>query len=56
MRFDVAIDFHATAGSAAAVARPRVREQVLLAEQLALDLVVLPDHSSYRAGGDGDLV
>lgn len=54
MRFGVAIDLHATAASAGEVAWPRVREQVLLAEQLGFDLVVLPDHLSYRAGGEGD--
>ena len=54
MRFGVAIDLHATASSAGEVAWGHVREQVLLAEQLGFDVVVLPDHLSYRAGGEGD--
>jgi alkanesulfonate monooxygenase SsuD/methylene tetrahydromethanopterin reductase-like flavin-dependent oxidoreductase (luciferase family) len=54
MRLGVAIDLHATATSAGEVSWSNVREQVLTAESLGLDLVVLPDHLSYRAGGDGD--
>ena len=56
MRFGVAIDLHATAAQADEVAWVRVRQQVLTAERAGLDLVVLPDHLAYRAGGDGDYV
>lgn len=56
MRFGVAIDLHATAGSASEVGWRNIREQVLRAEQLGFDLVVLPDHLAYRAGGQGDYV
>ena len=54
VRFGVAIDLHATAAQADEVAWGRIREQVIAAEQARLDLVVLPDHLEYRAGGDGD--
>lgn len=54
MRTGVAIDLHATAATADEVSWRHVREQVLTAEELGFDLVVLPDHLSYRAGGDGD--
>jgi alkanesulfonate monooxygenase SsuD/methylene tetrahydromethanopterin reductase-like flavin-dependent oxidoreductase (luciferase family) len=50
----VAIDLHATAARADEVSWRHVREQALTAEELGFDLVVLPDHLSYRAGGDGD--
>lgn len=56
MRFGVAIDLHATAAQAEEVAWVRVRDQVLTAERAGLDLVVLPDHLAYRAGGQGDYV
>lgn len=56
MRFGVAIDLHAPAGSAGEVSWRNIREQVLTAEQLGFDLVVLPDHLSYRANGEGDYV
>ena len=54
MRHGVAIDLHATAAGAGEVSWRHVREQALTAERLGFDLVVLPDHLSYRAGGDGD--
>src|SRR6056297_47228 len=54
MRLRVANDLHATARTADEVSWRHVREQVLTAELLGLDLVVLPDHLSYRAGGQGD--
>ena len=54
MRIGVAIDLHATAATSAEVAWPAIRDQVLEAERLGFELVVLPDHLSYRAGGDGD--
>lgn len=54
MRYGVAIDLHATAQSAAEVSWHSTLEQVLAAEKIGIDLVVLPDHLSYRAGGDGD--
>lgn len=56
VRFGVAIDLHATEASADEVAWVRVREQVVAAERAGLDLVVLPDHLAYRAGGEGDYV
>ncbi|MDW3214874.1 MAG: LLM class flavin-dependent oxidoreductase [Ilumatobacteraceae bacterium] len=56
MRYGVAIDLHATRATADEVSWPRVREQALAAEQLGFDLVVLPDHLAYRAGGEGDYV
>jgi len=56
VRFGVAIDLHATAAQAEEVAWVRVRDQVLTAERAGLDLVVLPDHLAYRAGGQGDYV
>lgn len=56
MRFGIAIDLHAPASVAGEVAWPVVRDQVRLAEQLGFDLVVLPDHLAYRAGGQGDYV
>lgn len=54
MRIGVAIDLHAPSGSAGEVTWPNVREQVLTAEQLGFDLVVLPDHLAYRTDGEGD--
>ncbi len=42
MRIGVAIDLHATAGSAGEVTWQNLSEQVLTAEQLGFDLVVLP--------------
>lgn len=56
MRIGVAIDLHATAGSATEVTWQNICAQVLAAEQLGFDLVVLPDHLAYRAGGEGDYV
>jgi alkanesulfonate monooxygenase SsuD/methylene tetrahydromethanopterin reductase-like flavin-dependent oxidoreductase (luciferase family) len=52
MRLGLAIDLHAPASAAAEVEWGNVREQVLEAERTGLDLVVLPDHLSYRAGDD----
>ena len=52
MRFGFAIDLHAPASEAAQVRWTNVREQALEAERLGLDLIVLPDHLSYRAGED----
>ncbi len=54
MRRGVAIDLHSTAGRAGEVTWQNISEQVLTAEQLGFDLVVLPDHLSYRANGEGD--
>lgn len=54
MRVGVAIDLHATASSSGEVTWRHIREQVLTSEQRGFDLVVLPDHLSYRAGGVGD--
>jgi alkanesulfonate monooxygenase SsuD/methylene tetrahydromethanopterin reductase-like flavin-dependent oxidoreductase (luciferase family) len=54
VRYGIAIDLHATAATAHEVSWRHVREQALTAEQLGFDLVVLPDHLSYRAGGEGD--
>jgi alkanesulfonate monooxygenase SsuD/methylene tetrahydromethanopterin reductase-like flavin-dependent oxidoreductase (luciferase family) len=52
MRIGLAIDLHAPASAAPEVEWGNVREQVLEAERMGLDLVVLPDHLSYRAGED----
>lgn len=52
MRYGLAIDLHAPASGASEVAWANVREQAIEAERLGLDLVVLPDHLSYRAGED----
>ncbi len=54
MRFGMAIDLHATSAARQDVAWPQVRELALRAESDGLDLVVLPDHLAYRAGGEGD--
>lgn len=56
MRYGIALDLHATAVGAAEVSWPAVRSLALAAERLGLDVVVLPDHLSYRAGGEGDYV
>lgn len=49
-RVGVAIDLHARAADAENVGWPAVLRQVLAAERAGLDLVVLPDHLSYRSG------
>ena len=54
MRFGIAIDLHATAAAADEVSFTKVLQQVRTAEDAGLDLVALPDHLQYRAGGDGD--
>ncbi len=54
MRFGVALDLHAPATHAHEVAWQNLRDQALKAEEVGLDLVVVPDHLAYRAGGDGD--
>lgn len=51
MRVGIAIDVHAPAREAMEVGWSTVREQALAAERAGLDLVVLPDHLAYRAGG-----
>lgn len=56
MRIGVAIDLHAVASSAVEVTWRNTCEAVRTAEQLGFDLVVLPDHLSYRANGEGDYV
>ncbi len=50
MRFGLALDLHAPSSDASEVGWLNVRSQALEAERLGLDLVVLPDHLSYRAG------
>lgn len=50
MRFGPAVDLHAPASSPADVSWPVVRDLVLTAERLGLDLVALPDHLAYRSG------
>ena len=52
MRIGLAIDLHAPASQAREVRWTHIREQVLEAERTRLDLVVFPDHLSYRAGAD----
>jgi alkanesulfonate monooxygenase SsuD/methylene tetrahydromethanopterin reductase-like flavin-dependent oxidoreductase (luciferase family) len=52
MRFGLALDLHAPSSDASEVGWLNVRTQALEAERLGLDLVVLPDHLSYRAGDD----
>lgn len=54
MRYGIAIDLHATSAAADEVAWRRVLEQARAAEQLGFDLLVVPDHLEYRAGGQGD--
>lgn len=54
VRYGVAIDLHAPEAAAGEVAWANVRSQAHAAESAGFDLVVLPDHLSYRAGGDGD--
>jgi alkanesulfonate monooxygenase SsuD/methylene tetrahydromethanopterin reductase-like flavin-dependent oxidoreductase (luciferase family) len=54
MRYGVAIDLHADATNAADVTWQHLRDQALAAERAGLDIVVLPDHLAYRAGGEGD--
>ena len=54
MRFGLAIDLHATSAARHDVAWPQVKQLALRAELEGLDLVVLPDHLAYRAGGEGD--
>lgn len=50
MRYGIAIDLHAPASQSAEVAWSRIRDLAVAAERLGLDLVVVPDHLSYRAG------
>lgn len=50
MRYGIAIDLHAPASASDAVSWERVRGLATSAERLGLDLVVVPDHLSYRAG------
>ena len=54
MRIGYALDTHAPPSRAQEVAWPRLREQVVLAEAVGFDLVLVPDHLLYRAGGDND--
>jgi len=54
MRFGVALDLHAPATQAREVAWQNLRDQALEAERVGLDIVVVPDHLAYRAGGEGD--
>lgn len=54
MRFGLAIDLHAPATQAREVAWQNLRAQALEAERVGLDIVVVPDHLAYRAGGEGD--
>lgn len=54
MRIGFAIDLHATAAEAQEVRWERILEQAQLAEAVGFDLIVLPDHLHYRAGGEGD--
>lgn len=51
MRYGIAIDLHAPASQSADVAWSPVRDLAVAAERLGLDLIVVPDHLSYRAGG-----
>lgn len=54
MRIGLALDTHATRATAEEVSWPRLLAQAQLAEDLGFDLVVLPDHLLYAAGGEGD--
>ncbi len=54
MRYGVAIDLHVGESAPEEVAWPNVEALAQLAESGGLDVVVLPDHLAYRAGGDGD--
>lgn len=54
MRIGLALDLHATAAGSEEVRWERIREQAALAEAVGFDLLVLPDHLYYAAGGEGD--
>lgn len=54
MRYGIAIDLHAPASSAAEVGWGTVRSLAVAAEESGLDLVVVPDHLSYRPGDGSD--
>lgn len=53
MRIGCAIDLHAPATGAGEVGWQRIRTQILEAEEVGFDLVLLPDHLLYVAGGEG---
>lgn len=54
MRIGYAIDLHAAAEDAGEVGWDRVREQAQFAEAVGFDIVLVPDHLFYAAGGAGD--
>lgn len=54
MRFGVAIDLHVGESSPGEVTWANIRALARRAEAGGLDVIVLPDHLAYRAGGDGD--
>ncbi len=54
MRIGYALDTHATVTTGSEVGWQRLREQAQLAEQVGFDIVVVPDHLMYAAGGNGD--
>ncbi|MBW3618912.1 MAG: LLM class flavin-dependent oxidoreductase [Actinobacteria bacterium] len=54
MRIGYAIDLHAPAEATDEVRWDHVRQQAQLAEAVGFDLVLLPDHLYYAAGGAGD--
>ena len=54
MRYGVAIDLHVGESAPGEVSWPNIRSLALVAESGGFDLVVVPDHLAYRAGGDGD--
>ncbi|WP_299445247.1 LLM class flavin-dependent oxidoreductase [uncultured Phycicoccus sp.] len=54
MRIGPALGLDATASSAAEVSWPHLLDLARHAETLGFDLVALPDHLYYPAGGDGD--
>lgn len=54
MRYGVAIDLHVGESASGEVAWPNIRTLAERAEGGGLDVIVLPDHLAYRAGGDGD--
>jgi alkanesulfonate monooxygenase SsuD/methylene tetrahydromethanopterin reductase-like flavin-dependent oxidoreductase (luciferase family) len=53
VRIGCAIDLHATAADQREIAWERVQTQILAAEAAGFDLVLLPDHLLYVAGGEG---
>ena len=54
MRYGVAIDLHVEESATGEVTWRNIRTLAELAESGGVDVIVLPDHLAYRAGGEGD--